>query len=52
MKRVGKAIAGITALKKAFSRESFEALLIDADLNAFEVLDSSGLNDWIAFVDL
>ena len=51
MKRVGKAIAGITALKKAFSRESFEALLVDADLESFEVLDSSGLNDWVALVD-
>ena len=52
MKRVGKATAGITALKKAFSKESFEALLTDADLESFKVLDSSGLNDWVAFVDL
>ena len=52
MKRVGKAAAGITALKKAFSRESFEALLLDADLKSFEVLNSSGLNDWVALVAL
>ena len=52
MKRVGRAIAGVTALKKAFTKESFEALLMEARFASIEVLDSSGLNDWVALIDL
>ncbi|MBL7080205.1 class I SAM-dependent methyltransferase [Candidatus Bathyarchaeota archaeon] len=52
MKRVGRARAGVTALKKAFTRESFEALLREARLTSIKVLDSSGLNDWVVLIDL
>ena len=52
MKRVGRAKAGVTALKKAFTRESFEALLREARPVSFELLDSGSLNDWIAVIDL
>jgi ubiquinone/menaquinone biosynthesis C-methylase UbiE len=52
MKRVGRAAVGVTTLKKAFTRESFEALLREARLASVEVLDSSGLNDWVALIDL
>jgi ubiquinone/menaquinone biosynthesis C-methylase UbiE len=52
IKRVGRATAGITALKKAFSRESFERALSQADFPSVEVVDSKESNDWIAFVDL
>ena len=52
MKRVGKAAAGVTALKKAFTREAFEGLLMEASLTSFVVLDSPGLNDWVALIDL
>ena len=52
MKRVGRATAGVTALKKAFTRESFEGLLTEARLSSFVVLDSQGLNDWVALIDL
>ncbi len=52
MKRVGRATAGVSALKKAFTRESFEGLLTEARLSSFVILESSGLNDWMAFIDL
>jgi len=52
MKRVGRATAGVSALKKAFTRESFEGLLTEARLSSFVVLDSPGLNDWVALIDL
>ena len=52
MKRVGRAKAGVSALKKAFTRESFKMLLEEGRFSSFDILDSSGLNDWIAFIDL
>ena len=52
IKRVGRATAGITALKKAFTRESFERTLGQANFSSVEVVDSKGSNDWIAFVVL
>ena len=52
MRRVKRGIAGVSVLKKAFTRESFEALLREALLASFEVLDSRGLNDWVALIDL
>jgi ubiquinone/menaquinone biosynthesis C-methylase UbiE len=52
IKRVGKATAGVTALKKAFTRESFERTLYQADFASVEVVNSKGSNDWIAVVDL
>ena len=52
MKRVGRKTAGVTALKKAFTRESFKLLLEEGGFSSFEVLDSSGLNDWVALIDL
>ena len=52
MKRVGRARAGVTALKKAFTKESFESLLMEARLTSYVVLDSPGLNDWIALIVL
>jgi ubiquinone/menaquinone biosynthesis C-methylase UbiE len=52
IKRVGRATAGVTALKKAFTRESFEKTLSQADFSSVEVVDSKGSNDWIAFVVL
>ena len=52
MKRVGRAAAGVTALKKAFTRKSFKLLLEEGGFSSFEVLDSSGLNDWVALIDL
>jgi len=52
IKRVGRAKAGITALKKAFTRESFEEILDQASFTSFEVVDSNESNDWIAFIDL
>jgi ubiquinone/menaquinone biosynthesis C-methylase UbiE len=52
IKRVGRATAGITALKKAFTRESFEKILCQADFSSVEIVDSKGSNDWIAFVVL
>ena len=52
MKRVGRAKAGVSALKKAFTRESFKILLEEGHFSSFDILDSSGLNDWIALIDL
>ncbi len=52
MRRVGRGRAGVSVLKKAFTREAFEALLREACPASFEVLDSGGLNDWIALLDL
>ncbi len=52
MKRVGRGKAGVTGLKKAFTRESFKMLLEKGGFSSFEVLDSSGLNDWVALIDL
>lgn len=52
MKRVGRAIAGVTGLKKVFTEESFRLLLEEGGFSSFNILDSSGLNDWIAFIDL
>jgi len=52
MKRVGMAKAGVSALKKAFTRESFMTLLEEGRFSSFDLLDSSGLNDWIALIDL
>jgi ubiquinone/menaquinone biosynthesis C-methylase UbiE len=52
IKRVGMAKAGVSALKKAFTRESFMTLLEEGRFSSFDILDSSGLNDWIALIDL
>ncbi len=52
MKRVGRAKAGVTGLKKMFTRASFRMLLEEAGFSSFVILDSSGLNDWIAVIDL
>jgi ubiquinone/menaquinone biosynthesis C-methylase UbiE len=52
IKRVGRATAGVTALKKSFTRESFERILSQVDFSSVEVVDSKGSNDWIAFVVL
>jgi ubiquinone/menaquinone biosynthesis C-methylase UbiE len=52
IKRVGKATAGVTVLKKAFTRESFERNLSQANFTSFEIVNSKASNDWIAFVDL
>ncbi len=52
MRRVGRAIAGVTGLKKVFTEESFRLLLEESGFSSFNILDSSGLNDWIAVIDL
>ena len=52
MKRVGRAMAGVTGLKKAFTVESFRLLLEGGGFSSFVILDSSGLNDWVAVIDL
>jgi ubiquinone/menaquinone biosynthesis C-methylase UbiE len=52
IKRVGRAKAGVSALKKAFTRESFRMLLEEGRFSSFDILDSSGLNDWVALIDL
>jgi malonyl-CoA O-methyltransferase len=52
MRRVGRAIAGVTGLKKVFTEESFRLLLEEGGFSSFVILDSYGLNDWIAVVDL
>jgi hypothetical protein len=52
MRRVARAIAGVTGLKKVFTEESFRLLLEEGGFSSFVILESSGLNDWIAVVDL
>jgi ubiquinone/menaquinone biosynthesis C-methylase UbiE len=52
MKRVGRAMAGVTGLKKAFTVESFRLLLEGGGFSSFVILDSSGMNDWVAVIDL
>ena len=52
IKRVGKSKAGVTGLKKAFTEESFSLLLEKGGFSGFIILDSSGLNDWIAVIDI
>ena len=52
MKRVGRSKAGVTGLKKVFTGESFRMLLEEGGFSSFVILDSSGLNDWIAVIDL
>ncbi len=52
MKRVGRVMAGVTGLKKAFTGESFRLLWEEGGFSSFVILDSSGLNDWIAVIDL
>jgi len=52
MKRVGRVKVGVTGLKKAFTKESFRLLLEEGGFSSFVILESSGLNDWMAFIDL
>jgi ubiquinone/menaquinone biosynthesis C-methylase UbiE len=52
MKRVSREKAGVTVLKKAFTKKIFKTLLGKGRFSSFDILDSTGLNDWIAFIDL